>query len=104
MNLELMEEQQLLRDSFEQLLATESSCDRVRAAEATGFDPELWKHLVEVGALGVRVPEAQGGMGGSLLDAVLLAEQAGRHLVSGPLLEAITVCWMSRAARRVSVT
>ena len=92
MNLDLTSDQELLRDTFEQLLGVESSCDRVRAAEESGFDPALWSHLVEVGALGVRVPEARGGMGASLLDAVLLAEQAGRHLVTGPLLESVVVC------------
>ena len=92
MNLDLTSEQELLRDTFEQLLGVESSCDRVRAAEESGFDPALWGHLVDVGALGVRVPEARGGMGASLLDAVLLAEQAGRHLVTGPLLESVVVC------------
>jgi alkylation response protein AidB-like acyl-CoA dehydrogenase len=91
-NLDLTEEQELLRDGFARLLATESSPERVRAAESSGFDARLWKHLVDAGALGIRVPEAEGGAGASLLAAVLLAEQAGRHLVTGPLLETIAVC------------
>jgi alkylation response protein AidB-like acyl-CoA dehydrogenase len=92
MHLELSEEQQLLRDTFDQLFAAESSPDRVRAAEARGFDPALWKQLVETGALGIRVPEEAGGAGGSLLEASLLAEQAGRHLATGPLVESIVAC------------
>ena len=92
MQLDLSEDQELLRDAFAQLLAVESSAERVRAAEATGFDPALWAHLTEVAAFGVRVPEARGGLGGSLLDAVLLAEQAGRHLATGPLVETVAVC------------
>jgi hypothetical protein len=39
--------------------------------------------------LGLRVPEAQGGSGAGLFDAVLLAEQVGRHVASVPLLEAL---------------
>jgi alkylation response protein AidB-like acyl-CoA dehydrogenase len=89
MNLELSEEQQLLRDTFAQLFETESSPARVRAAEPLGFDPALWKVLAETGAPGIRVPEAQGGSGAGLMEAVLLAEQVGRHLASGPVLEAV---------------
>ncbi len=89
MNLALSEEQELLRDTFAQLFAAESSPARVRAAEPLGFDPALWKALAESGALAIRVGEAQGGAGAGLLDAVLLAEQAGRHLASAPLVEAV---------------
>ncbi|MBW2499007.1 MAG: acyl-CoA dehydrogenase [Deltaproteobacteria bacterium] len=89
MNLHLSEEQELLRTTFSELFAAESSCERVRAAEPLGFDPALWKTLVETEVLGIRVPEAQGGSGASLLEAALVAEQAGRYLASAPLLEAI---------------
>ena len=89
MQLGLTEEQELLRHTFAELFAAESSTERVRAAEATGFDPGLWKHLIETGAIGIRVPEGQGGSGGGLHDAAILAEQAGRALASAPLVEAI---------------
>jgi alkylation response protein AidB-like acyl-CoA dehydrogenase len=89
MNLNLTEEQELLRTTFAELFAAESSCDRVRAAEPLGHDPALWKTLVETEVVGMRVPEAQGGSGASLLDAALVAEEAGRHLASAPLIESI---------------
>src|SRR2546422_3467656 len=91
MQLGLTEEQELLQRTFAELFAAESSSERVRAAEATGFDPGLWKHLIETGAIGIRVPEAQGGSGSGLHDAAILAEQAGRALASVPLVEAICV-------------
>ena len=89
MHLELSEEQQLLRDTFDQLFGTESSPDRVRAAESSGFDKALWQQLIETGALGIRVPESAGGVGGTLLEAAVVAEQAGRHLATGPVIESI---------------
>lgn len=92
MNLHLTQEQELLRDTFAQLFSNESSPQRVRAAEPTGFDAVLWKALVDTGAVGMRVPEARGGAGSSLLDVALVAEQAGRYLASGPLLESIVAC------------
>ncbi len=89
MQLEPSEEQALLRETFSQLFAVESSPDRVRAAEPLGFDPALWKQLAETGALAIRVPETAGGAGASLLDAVILAEEAGRKLAAAPLVDAI---------------
>jgi alkylation response protein AidB-like acyl-CoA dehydrogenase len=89
MNLALSEEQELFRDTFARLFAAESSPERVRAAEATGFDPALWKTLADLDALGLRVPEDRGGSGAGLLDAVVVAEQAGRHLASVPLIECL---------------
>jgi len=89
MHVELSEEQQLLRETFAQLFAVESSPERVRAAEPLGFDVALWKQLASTGALGMRVPEAAGGDGTTLLDASVVAEEAGRRLASAPLIEAI---------------
>jgi alkylation response protein AidB-like acyl-CoA dehydrogenase len=89
MNLGLSEEQTLLRDSFAKMLRAESTPARVRAAEALGHDPALWKSLVAFGIPAMRVPEAAGGGEMSLLDAALIAEEAGRHLVPAPLIESI---------------
>ena len=90
MNLNISQEQQMLSDSVARLLEQESSPARVRAAEAEGFDPGLWVQLVQMGILAMRVPEAEGGSDLGLIDAVLVAEQAGRHLASVPLAEAMT--------------
>src|SRR5262249_60512874 len=41
------------------------------------------------GAVPLRVPEAAGGLGVGLLDALVLMEEVGRTLASGPIAEAI---------------
>ncbi|MES2898957.1 MAG: acyl-CoA dehydrogenase family protein [Pseudomonadota bacterium] len=89
MNLDISHEQQMLSDSVARLLETESSPARVRAAEATGFDPDLWAQLVQMGIPAMRLPEGEGGSGLGLIDGLLVAEQAGRHLASVPLAESI---------------
>jgi alkylation response protein AidB-like acyl-CoA dehydrogenase len=89
MNLAPSEEQELLRETFARLFAAESSPVRIRVAEPSGFDAALWKTLADADALGLRVPEAHGGSGAGLFEAVLLAEQVGRHLASVPLVEAL---------------
>ncbi|AKH68687.1 acyl-CoA dehydrogenase [Spongiibacter sp. IMCC21906] len=87
MNLYLTDEQNMLQESVARLLATESNGERIRAAEASGFDPALWQQLQNMGLNLMRLPEQAGGLDSSLLDAVLVAEQAGRHLASVPLIE-----------------
>lgn len=87
MNLYLTDEQNMLQETAARLFAAESTGERVRAVEATGFDPELWQQLQEMGLNLMRLPEEAGGLGSSLLDAVIVAEQAGRHIASVPLVE-----------------
>jgi alkylation response protein AidB-like acyl-CoA dehydrogenase len=89
MKLDLSEGQTLLQDTVARLFADESTAERVRAAEASGgFDQALWDEIVALGLIPMRATDPAEG-GSSLLDAALVAEQAGRHLASAPLVEAI---------------
>ena len=83
----LTSNERLLQDAFARLFERESSLNQVRAAAERGFDPALWTSLVKMGAPVARVPEALGGQGLSLLDAAIIAEEAGRSLASVPLIE-----------------
>jgi alkylation response protein AidB-like acyl-CoA dehydrogenase len=89
MQLEPTNDQKMMVATFARFLEAESSIARVRAALPGGFDAALWKGLAELGAFGIRVPEAAGGLGLGLFDAGLLMQEAGRTLASAPLAEAI---------------
>jgi 3-oxochol-4-en-24-oyl-CoA dehydrogenase len=89
MNLQLNEQQQLLRETAVKLFRSESTAERVRAAEATGFDTALWAQFVDMGLHLTRVPESTDGAGLGLFEAVLIAEEAGRYLASIPLAESV---------------
>lgn len=88
MDLSLTGEQRQLVDSFAALFARESTSERVRAAEPSGFDPTLWKALQDTGAVQMAVGEAAGGWGASELELALIAEQFGRAVASAPVIEA----------------
>ncbi|WP_042376833.1 acyl-CoA dehydrogenase family protein [Streptacidiphilus melanogenes] len=45
-----------------------------------------WEELTDVGIFQLRVPERDGGLGLGLPEAVLVFEEAGRALLSGPLV------------------
>ncbi|MCV7089115.1 acyl-CoA dehydrogenase family protein [Mycobacterium interjectum] len=88
MDLSLTGEQRQLVDSFAALFARESTSDRVREAEPVGFDPKLWKALLDTGTVQMAVDEAAGGWGASELELALIAEQFGRAVASVPVIEA----------------
>jgi alkylation response protein AidB-like acyl-CoA dehydrogenase len=87
-DLGLSSEQRQLVDSFAALYSRESTSERVRAAEPSGFDARLWKSLQENGVVHMAVGEAAGGWGASGLELALIAEPFGRAVASAPAIEA----------------
>lgn len=86
MDLELSQEQRLLRETARELLAKECPEAHVRAMEtdSLGYSPALWRTLAEQGWMGLAVPERYGGSGMSFLDLLVLDEEFGRALLPGP--------------------
>lgn len=93
MRFSFTDDQRLFAESLRDLLAKECTPAHVRAVwdDGTGHAPELWRRLGDMGVLSVLVPEGAGGMGGTLVDAVLLFQELGRAAVPGPVLEHLAV-------------
>jgi alkylation response protein AidB-like acyl-CoA dehydrogenase len=87
-NLAPSPDQKAIKDAFADVFGRESTPARVRAVEADGFDPDLWRLLVELGAPGIAVGEDLGGAGTGLVELVLMAEELGRRIACVPLVEA----------------
>ncbi|MFZ2872787.1 acyl-CoA dehydrogenase family protein [Zavarzinia sp.] len=86
------EDQLLFRDTVRDFLAAECGPAQVREiAAGDGRSPARWTKLVEMGLTGLTVPEAQGGLGLSLVDGVLIAEEAGRAALPEPLVDQIAI-------------
>lgn len=87
MDLRLTDEQKLLQSTFARFFAERCPLERVRELEAgDGHDPKLWTGLADLGALGVLVPTAHGGLGGDFVEAALICEAIGAALYPGPFL------------------
>ncbi len=88
MNLAPTEEQKLLIESVERFVEKDYPFEQRRelAASEDGFSKAHWATFAELGWLAVPFPEDQGGLGGSITDACLIAEQFGRGLVVEPYL------------------
>ncbi|MFD6972895.1 acyl-CoA dehydrogenase family protein [Streptomyces sp. NPDC059949] len=82
------EEQRDLRAGVRELLAGRYGREALRASVDTGVtvDRALWRELGEAGFFALRLPEAEGGVGLGLPEAVLVFEEAGRALLPGPLV------------------
>jgi alkylation response protein AidB-like acyl-CoA dehydrogenase len=87
MDLRLSEEQRAVRDAFAALFRKEATPDRVRLAESSGLDDELWRRYAGTGALGIGVPAQCGGEDGGLVELTLVAQEAGRRLAPIPVVE-----------------
>jgi alkylation response protein AidB-like acyl-CoA dehydrogenase len=88
------DDQKLFRDTLRALLDKECTADVVRRAwdpETDGRSAALWGKLAELGVVGLRVPEAHGGLGLSEIDFVLLVEESGRAALPEPIVETSVV-------------
>ncbi|MGA7418151.1 MAG: acyl-CoA dehydrogenase family protein [Acidimicrobiales bacterium] len=88
MDLSYSDEARDLRESLASFFAKESTPERVRAAEPSGFDPGMWERVAAMGLPAMAVPEDLGGGGASLLDQAFTAEEFGRRIPPAPLIEA----------------
>ena len=88
MDLNLDAEQVAVRDAIRGVLAERLPSTRVRAimAEEPPFDAAVWQAAGELGWFGLAVPEAQGGAGYGLPEAMLLFTELGRAVAPGPWL------------------
>ena len=93
MDLDLSEDQKMLRTAARDFLEKECPKQLVRDMEEDerGYSPELWSKMVQLGWLGLPFPEKYGGGDGSFLDLVVLLEETGRACLPGPFLSSVVL-------------
>src|SRR6266702_2580796 len=94
MDFELNEEQRLLKDSVERLLADhyEFEARKTYMEAPEGFGRELWAKYAELGLLGLPFEERFGGFGGGPVETMIVAEAFGRALALEPFLATVVLC------------
>ncbi len=97
MDLDLTEEQQMLRTMARDFLSKECPRTLVRELEddPKGYSPELWSAMAELGWTGLAIPEEYGGQGMGFLDLVILLQEMGRNIVPGPFFSTVVLGAMS---------
>lgn len=89
----------LLVDSVERLLSDCATPSAVEDAERDGWSAPIWDSMASAGFPWVSVPEAAGGAGGSLVDAMAVLRAVGRHAAPVPIAETgVLGGWLAAAA------
>jgi pimeloyl-CoA dehydrogenase small subunit len=93
MDFDLTEEQRLLRDSVDRLVADQYTFEKRKAyrAEPDGWSRAMWAHYAELGLLGLPFAEEHGGFGGGGIEVMLVMEAFGRALVLEPYLATVVL-------------
>jgi len=93
MDFSLSEEQRLLKESVDRLIADKYTFEeRMKIAETPeGWSAEMWGTFAELGLLAVPFPEEMGGLGGGGVDLMVVAEAFGRGLVVEPYLATVVL-------------
>jgi alkylation response protein AidB-like acyl-CoA dehydrogenase len=92
----LNEQQEMLKTMARDFLAKECPMTSVRKLmeHETGFSPELWNKMAELGWLGLVFPEEYGGTGMNFRDLTILLEEMGRTVLPSPFLSTLLLVGM----------
>jgi pimeloyl-CoA dehydrogenase small subunit len=93
MDFAFSDEQRLLKDSVEHLLADRYSFEARQRfmKEPTGWSRELWRRYAELGLLGLPFEEQHGGIGGGPVETMIVMEAFGRALALEPFFATVVL-------------
>jgi alkylation response protein AidB-like acyl-CoA dehydrogenase len=93
MDIQLTEEQELLRSSIQRFLREQYDFDERRKIVATdeGWSRKRWKSFAELGLCAAPFPESSGGLGGGSLATMIVMQEFGRNLVVEPYFETVVL-------------
>jgi pimeloyl-CoA dehydrogenase small subunit len=86
MDFDLSEDQRLLKDSVDRLVADQYQFEHRKkyASEPAGYSAAMWHQITEMGLLGLPFEETLGGFGGGAVETAIVMEAFGRALVLEP--------------------
>ncbi len=79
MNFDLNEQQRAFHDSVNRFAESELAADAVRRAGSSAYPWDIAAKMADLGLLGITVPEAAGGIGGTLTDAIIAIQSVASH-------------------------
>ena len=91
MDLSLTSEQRLLQDSIQKFISTQYSISERNKfiTNDHGYDNSNWQQFADLGWLAMTFSEEFGGLGGSLVDSMIMLEAFGKGLVVEPFLSTV---------------
>ena len=100
MSIAITDDHRALSDTAADLLTKRDARGAARALLESSDEalPDLWKDLVQLGWLGLHLPEAHGGSGYTLEELVVVVEQLGRVVAPGPFVPTVIASALIAAA------
>ncbi|MGY3324012.1 acyl-CoA dehydrogenase family protein [Pseudomonas fluorescens] len=93
MNFDLNEEQRMLKDAVERLVADQYGFDQRGRylAQPDGWSRRLWAQFAELGLLGLPFSEEDGGFNGGSVETMIVMEAMGHSLLLEPYLATVVL-------------
>ncbi len=93
MDFDLNDDQRLVKDSVDRLIADKYGFEQRRGfmQEPGGWSRAMWAQYAELGLLGLPFSEEQSGFGGGPVETMIVAEAFGRGLVLEPYLATVVL-------------
>jgi pimeloyl-CoA dehydrogenase small subunit len=93
MDFDLSEEQSILKDALDRLLADAYGFEKRKAymASPEGFGAEMWARYAEMGLMALPFAEEDGGVGGGPVDTMIVMEAMGRALTLEPYFTTVVL-------------
>lgn len=93
MNFDLTEEQSILKDSLDRLMADRYGFEdrKIHMATAEGWSREMWSAQAEMGLMALPFSEADGGIGGGPVETMIVMEAMGKALALEPYFSTVVL-------------
>lgn len=93
MDFDLTEEQSLIKDQLDRLLADRYGFEdrRKYMASSEGWSADMWSRYAEMGLMALPFAEAHGGIGGGPVDTMIVMESLGRVLALEPYFTTVVL-------------
>jgi pimeloyl-CoA dehydrogenase small subunit len=93
MDFDLSEEQSMLRDSLDRLLADGYGFEDRKRFMATpeGWGTDMWRQFAEMGLMALPFAEADGGIGGGAVETMIVMESLGKALALEPYFATVVL-------------
>ena len=94
MDFAFAKEHEMIRNSVREFFSKSCPVDLVRELkdDDKGYDPRMWKKMVQLGYQGLVIPEEYGGLEGDFLELMIFMEEAGKKIVPSPFFSTVVQC------------
>ena len=96
MDYSLSNDQEMIKKAAKEFFEKECPKEKIRELkeDLKGFDPKMWKKMVDLGYVGLVIPEQYGGTEGDFVELAVFMEEAGRNIAPSPFYTTGVQCAM----------